>query len=38
MAFELPKLPYDLDALAPAIDKRTMNSITESTIRHTLIT
>lgn len=24
MAFELPKLPYDLDALAPAIDKRTM--------------
>lgn len=24
MAFELPKLPYGLDALAPAIDQRTM--------------
>lgn len=24
MAFELPKLPYDLDALAPIIDKKTM--------------
>jgi len=24
MAFELPKLPYDLDALAPSIDKQTM--------------
>jgi superoxide dismutase, Fe-Mn family len=24
MAFELPKLPYELDGLAPAIDKQTM--------------
>ena len=24
MAFELPKLPYELDALAPSIDKQTM--------------
>ena len=24
MAFELPKLPYELDALAPVIDKKTM--------------
>ncbi|HBH48560.1 MAG TPA: superoxide dismutase [Fe], partial [Bacteroidales bacterium] len=24
MAFELPKLPYGLDALAPVIDKQTM--------------
>jgi superoxide dismutase, Fe-Mn family len=24
MTFELPKLPYDLDALAPVIDKQTM--------------
>jgi superoxide dismutase, Fe-Mn family len=24
MTFELPKLPYELDALAPVIDKRTM--------------
>jgi len=24
MAFELPKLPYELDSLAPVIDKRTM--------------
>ncbi|MEM6966856.1 MAG: superoxide dismutase [Bacteroidota bacterium] len=29
MAFKLPKLPYDYDALAPHIDKRTM------TIHHT---
>jgi superoxide dismutase len=31
MAYELPNLPYDYDALEPVIDEETMHCITRST-------
>lgn len=33
MAFELPELPYDYEALQPFMSKETPNSITTSTTR-----
>ena len=38
MAFEVPPLPYDYNALEPHIDEQTMRSTTTSTTRRTSTT
>ena len=35
MAYEVPPLPYEYDALEPHIDEQTMRSTTTSTTRPT---